>query len=73
MLQFNPYNVIFLLAITFNGMDYPNTPITSQERRVNVKIERMLLEIKNEEQFQLEEEETLNFYDKYEKRKKLTY
>ncbi|XP_036145093.1 uncharacterized protein LOC118646411 [Monomorium pharaonis] len=66
MLQFNPYNVIFLLAITFNGLDYPNTPITSQERRVNEKIEHMLLEIKNEEQFQLEEEETLDFYDEYE-------
>lgn len=66
MMQFNPYNVVLLLSVTFTAFNFPQSPITSQEREVKEKIVHMLQEIKEEPEFELEEEETLDFYDEYE-------
>ncbi|XP_071576841.1 uncharacterized protein [Temnothorax nylanderi] len=64
-MKFNPYNVIMLLSATFTAFKYSPSPITSEEEKVKENIERMLLEIQNEE-FYVEEEENLGFYDTYE-------
>lgn len=66
MMQFNPYNVIMLLYATFTAFNFPQSPITSEEVEVKENIERMLQEIQNEKEFQLEMEETLDFYNAYE-------
>ncbi|XP_071573810.1 uncharacterized protein [Temnothorax nylanderi] len=52
-----------LLSVTFTAFNYSPSPITSEEEKVKEKIE--LLEIQNEE-FYVEEKETLGFYDTYE-------
>ncbi|XP_071577354.1 uncharacterized protein [Temnothorax nylanderi] len=64
-MKFNPYNVIMLLSATFTAFNYSPSPTTSEEKKVKENIERMLLEIQNQE-FYVEEEETLGFYDTYE-------
>jgi len=66
MTQFNPYNVIVLLSVAFSAFNLPQSPITSEEVEVKEKIERILHDIQNEKEFQLEEQETLDFYDEFE-------
>ncbi|XP_071574338.1 uncharacterized protein [Temnothorax nylanderi] len=56
-MNFNPYNVIMLLSATFTAFNYSPSPTTSEEKKVK--------EIQNQE-FYVEEEETLGFYDTYE-------
>jgi len=65
MIRFNPYNVIMLLYETFTTFNLPQSPITSEEVDVKNKIEHMLQEIKIENEFEEEEEETLDFYNTY--------
>jgi len=65
MIQFNPYNVIMLLYITFTAFNFLQSPITSEEVHVKNKIEYMLQEIKIENEFEFEEEETLDFFLQY--------
>ncbi|XP_071573356.1 uncharacterized protein [Temnothorax nylanderi] len=64
-MKFNPYNVIMLLSATFTAFNYSPSPTTSEEEEVKENIERVLLDIQNQE-FDVEEEETLGFYDIYE-------
>ncbi|XP_071577365.1 uncharacterized protein [Temnothorax nylanderi] len=64
-MKFNPYNVIMLLSATFTAFNYSPSPTTSEEEEVKENIERILLDIQNQE-FDVEEEETLGFYDIYE-------
>ena len=66
MTQFNPYNVIVLLSVAFSAFNLLQSPITSEEVEVKEKIERILHDIQNEKEFQLEEQETLDFYDEFE-------
>ncbi|XP_011867876.1 PREDICTED: uncharacterized protein LOC105562005 isoform X2 [Vollenhovia emeryi] len=63
---FNPYNVIMLLYATFTYLNFPQSPTTSEEVEVKEKIQRLLLEIQDENQFELEEEDILDFYNTYE-------
>ncbi|XP_025157510.1 uncharacterized protein LOC112589243 [Harpegnathos saltator] len=66
MMQFNPLNVIMLLYTTFIALNFPQSPITPKEVEVKEKIEYLLKEIEHEEEFKIEEEETLDFYNTYE-------
>ncbi|XP_011873170.1 PREDICTED: uncharacterized protein LOC105564975 [Vollenhovia emeryi] len=63
---FNPYNAIMLLYATFTYLNFPQSPTTSEEVEVKEKIQRLLLEIQDENEFELEEEDTLDFYNTYE-------
>ncbi|XP_025157367.1 uncharacterized protein LOC112589215 [Harpegnathos saltator] len=66
MMQFNLLNVIMLLYTTFITLNFPQSPITPKEVEVKENIEYLLKEIENEEEFEIEEEETLDFYNTYE-------
>ncbi|XP_011136495.3 uncharacterized protein LOC112590454 [Harpegnathos saltator] len=66
MMQFNPLNVIMLLYTTFIALNFPQGPITPKEVEVKEKIEYLLKEIENGEEFEIEEVETLDFYNTYE-------
>ncbi|XP_025153625.1 uncharacterized protein LOC112588324 [Harpegnathos saltator] len=55
-----------LLYTTFIALNFAQSPITPKEIEVKGKIEYLLKEIENEEEFEIEEEETLDFYNRYE-------
>ncbi|KYN09182.1 hypothetical protein ALC57_18709 [Trachymyrmex cornetzi] len=59
-MQFNPRNVIILLSALFTVLDFPESPITSEEITMERKIEKMLKGI-YEDYFEIEEEESLDF------------
>ncbi|XP_032688198.1 uncharacterized protein LOC116852201 [Odontomachus brunneus] len=63
MMSFNPWNVILLLYATFSVLDLPQSPITSEEIEVKEKVEYMLKAIGNDNEFETEEEQALDFYD----------
>jgi len=60
MVQFNPYNVIMLLYVTFTALNLPKSPITSKERETARKIEVMLQEMRDE-RCDIEEEISLDY------------
>jgi len=60
MVQFNPYNVIMLLYVTFTALNLPKSPITSEERERARKIEVMLQEMRDE-RCDIEEEISLDY------------
>jgi len=57
---FNPQNVIILLSAVFSALDFPESPITSEELIMEEKLKDMLKEI-YEDRCKIEEEESLNF------------
>ncbi|XP_032688211.1 uncharacterized protein LOC116852209 [Odontomachus brunneus] len=63
MMSFNAWNVILLLYATFSALDLPQSPITSEEIEMKKKVEYMLKEIENDNEFEIEEEQVLDFYD----------
>ncbi|XP_032673847.1 uncharacterized protein LOC116845370 [Odontomachus brunneus] len=63
MMSFNPWNVILLLYATFFALDLPQSPIISEEIEVKEKVEYILKEIGNDNEFEIEEEQILDFYD----------
>ena len=60
MVQFNPYNVIMLLYVTFTAFNLPTSPKTSEERHVTSTIESMLQEMRDKI-YDMEEEESLDY------------
>jgi len=44
-MRFNPRNVIILLSAVFSALDFPKSPITSEELIMEEKLEDMLKEI----------------------------
>jgi len=60
MIQFNPYNVIMSLYVTFS-FNLSQNSIISKEVHVKNEIEHMLQKIKIENEFEFKEEETLDF------------
>jgi len=68
-MRFNLRNVIILLSAEFSVLDFPESPITSEELIIEKKLEDMLKEIyKN--RCEIEEEESLDFLNSFDQKQK---
>ncbi|KYN26924.1 hypothetical protein ALC57_03696 [Trachymyrmex cornetzi] len=63
-MQFNPRNLIILLSAVFTVLDFPESPITSEEITMKRKMEKMLKDM-YENYFEIEVEEALYFLNLY--------
>jgi len=63
-MQFNPRNVIILLSAAFTVLNFPDSPVTSDELMMGQKMEVMLKEM-YEDGYDMEEEESLDFQNAF--------
>jgi len=62
--RFNPRNIIILLSTIFIALDFPESPITSEELTMEQKLEGMLKQI-YKDRYEIEENKSLDFLNSF--------
>ncbi|KAL1490283.1 hypothetical protein ABEB36_013003 [Hypothenemus hampei] len=62
----NPVNIVNLLLVIFQAVNFPNTPLTEKEREIAKEIERIILQACNDISSEFHTQDSLEFENPFE-------